>query len=43
MVVLKSGGFLKAEDRVRPVVAASDRPPADHLAAFAMEEHEVAR
>lgn len=43
MVVLKSGGFLKAEDKVRPVVAASDRPSADHIAAFTLEEREVAR
>ncbi|SFB32758.1 RND family efflux transporter, MFP subunit [Rhizobium sp. NFR07] len=43
MVVLKSGGFLKAEDRVRPLVAASGRPAEDHLAAFTLEEREVAR
>lgn len=44
MVVLKSGGFLKAEEKVRPVIAASDRPAADHLAAsFTIENVEAAR
>ncbi|MET0357885.1 MAG: efflux RND transporter periplasmic adaptor subunit [Pararhizobium sp.] len=43
MVVLKSGGFLKAEERVRPVIATSDRPVLDHLAAFAIEGREVAQ
>jgi RND family efflux transporter MFP subunit len=33
MVVLKSGGFLKAEEKVRPVVATLERPPAGNLAA----------
>lgn len=33
MVVLKAGGFLKAQDRVQPVVATLDVGPADRLAA----------
>ncbi len=33
MVVLKAGGFLKAQDRVQPVVATLDTAPADRLAA----------
>lgn len=33
MVVLKAGGFLKAQDRVQPVVATLDAAPADRLAA----------
>lgn len=44
MVVLKSGGFLKADEKVRPVIAASERPSADHLAAATViESYEVAR
>lgn len=44
MVVLKSGGFLKADEKVRPVIAASERPSGDHLAAaMAVESVEVAR
>ncbi|WP_439615567.1 efflux RND transporter periplasmic adaptor subunit [Shinella sp.] len=33
MVVLKAGGFLKAQDRVQPVVATLDAAPVDRLAA----------
>jgi HlyD family secretion protein len=44
MVVLKSGSFLKAEERVRPVIAATDRPLADHLASsFTLKNMETAR
>lgn len=44
MVVLKSGGFLKSQERVRPVLAISERPAADHIAsALAVENTEVAR
>lgn len=32
MVVLKSAGFLKVQEKVRPVLAMSDRPTADRLA-----------
>lgn len=44
MVVLKSGGFLKSQERVRPVLAISERSAADHIAsALAVESMEVAR
>lgn len=44
MVVLKSGGFLKAQEKVRPVMAMSERSVADHIAsALAMESREMAR
>jgi RND family efflux transporter MFP subunit len=44
MVVLKSGGFLKAQEKVRPVMAMSERPVSDHMAsALAMESREMAR
>jgi HlyD family secretion protein len=44
MVVLKSGGFLKAQEKVRPVMALSERPVADHMASsLAMESRETAR
>ncbi|MCV3736172.1 efflux RND transporter periplasmic adaptor subunit [Rhizobium sp. TRM96647] len=44
MVVLKSGGFLKAEEKVRPVIAASALPSTDHLAAsLAIGKVEAAR
>ncbi|OHV77253.1 efflux RND transporter periplasmic adaptor subunit [Rhizobium sp. LCM 4573] len=33
MIVLKSGGFLKTQERVRPVITASDRPLAGNMAA----------
>lgn len=34
MIVLKSGGFLKAQEKVRPVIATSDRPSAGNMAAY---------
>lgn len=44
MVVLKSGGFLKAQEKVRPVMAMSERSVSDHMAsALAMESREMAR
>lgn len=44
MVVLKSGGFLKAQEKVRPVMAMSERSVFDHMAsALAMESREMAR
>jgi HlyD family secretion protein len=44
MVVLKSGGFLRAQEIVRPVIATEDRPSSDHLAAaFAIEGREIAQ
>lgn len=44
MVVLKSGGFLKVQEKVRPVMAMSERPVADHMAsALAMESRGTAR
>lgn len=44
IVVLKSGGFLKTQEKVRPVLAVSDRPTANHVAsAFAVEHREMAR
>lgn len=44
MVVLKSSGFLKSQEKVRPVVAVADRPAADHIAAaLTVESMEMAR
>ncbi|MBB4350053.1 efflux RND transporter periplasmic adaptor subunit [Aliirhizobium cellulosilyticum] len=44
MVVLKSGGFLKAQEKVRPVMAMSERSVSDHMAsALAVESREMAR
>ncbi len=44
LVVLKSGGFLKAQEKVRPVMAMSERSVSDHMAsALAMESREMAR
>ncbi|MGA1834094.1 efflux RND transporter periplasmic adaptor subunit [Rhizobium wenxiniae] len=44
MVVLKSGGFLKAQEKVRPVMAMSERSVSDHMAsALAMESRGTAR
>ncbi|MND83360.1 Macrolide export protein MacA [compost metagenome] len=44
MVVLKSGGFLKAQEKVWPVMAMSERSVSDHMAsALAMESREMAR
>jgi len=44
MVVLKSGGFLKAQEKVRPVMAMSERSVSDHMAsALAMGSREMAR
>ncbi len=44
MVVLKSGGFLKSQEKVRAVVAVADRPAADHIAsALIVESMEMAR
>ncbi len=44
MVVLKSGGFLKAQEKVRPVMAMSERSGSDHMAsALAMESRGTAR
>lgn len=42
MVVLKSGAFLKQAQKVLPVIATSDRPSADHLAASLVIENEEA-
>lgn len=44
MVVLKAGGFLKAQEKVQPVIATSSRPSVDHLASFtAMDGEGVAQ
>ncbi len=44
MIVLKSGGFLKAQEKVRPVLAISDRPAADHIASvLAVDGTEISR
>lgn len=44
MVVLKSGGFLKAQEKVRPVMGMSERSVSDHMAsALAMESRGTAR
>lgn len=44
MVVLKSGGFLKSQEKVRAVVAVADRSAADHIAsALIVESMEMAR
>ncbi len=44
MVVLKSSGFLKSQEKVRAVVALADRPAADHIAsALTVESMEMAR
>lgn len=44
MVVLKSAGFLKAQEKVRPVMAMSERSVSDHMAsALAMESRGTAR
>ena len=42
MVVLKSGGFLKAQEKVRPIIASLDRRSADHVAAAHTIEGEEA-
>jgi RND family efflux transporter MFP subunit len=44
MVVVKSGAFLKADEKVRPIMASSAQLPSDHLAAsFAIRAMETAR
>lgn len=44
MVVLKSAGFLKVEDKVKPIIAASGRPAGERLvSSVAIESMEVAR
>lgn len=44
MVVLKSSGFLKSQEKVRAVVALADQSAADHIAsALAVESMEIAR
>lgn len=44
MVVLKSSGFLKSQEKVRAVVALADRPAADHIAStLTVESMEMAR
>ncbi|MFP5077975.1 efflux RND transporter periplasmic adaptor subunit [Rhizobium sp. YIM 134829] len=45
MVVVRSGGFLKPQDRVRPMTAMTDRLPRERVAAssLAVAEGEVAR
>lgn len=44
MIVLKSGGFLKADERVKPIIAPSDHGGPDRLASsFAIDMVEAAR